>query len=158
MFKSLLRTQLLELNSIVWRLSAVYFLPVRGINSLSGLSVAANAAHDAWEGFYNRHNSNPSFLLLPLSACLVVCDTFRYIFLEVVVVERIIVFMASVGTKKLSSDLCNSLRHRFWAGFPDFFANHFDPDIEQMKAYSERTSGFDNLDQNQFFHPGLYVI
>ena len=27
-----------------------------------------------------------------------------------------------------------------------------------MKAYSERTSGFDNLDQYQFFNPGLYVI
>ena len=44
------------------------------------------------------------------------------------------------------------------ASFSDFFANHFDSAIEQMKAYSERTSGFDNLDQNQFFHPGLYVI
>ena len=42
--------------------------------------------------------------------------------------------------------------------FSDFFANHFDSAIEQMKAYSERTSGFDNLDQFQFFHPGLYVI
>jgi replicative DNA helicase len=42
--------------------------------------------------------------------------------------------------------------------FSDFFANHFDSVIEQMKAYSERTSGFDNLDQFQFFHPGLYVI
>lgn len=44
------------------------------------------------------------------------------------------------------------------ASFSDFFANHFDSAIEQMKAYSERTSGFDNLDQLQFFHPGLYVI
>ena len=40
----------------------------------------------------------------------------------------------------------------------DYFANQFDSDIEQMKAYSERTSGFDNLDQFQFFNPGLYVI
>lgn len=40
----------------------------------------------------------------------------------------------------------------------DYFANQFDSDIEQMKAYSERTSGFYNLDQYQFFHPGLYVI
>ena len=40
----------------------------------------------------------------------------------------------------------------------DYFANQFDSDIEQMKAYSERTSGFDNIDQYQFFHPGLYVI
>ena len=44
------------------------------------------------------------------------------------------------------------------ASFSDFFANNFDSAIEQMKAYSERTSGFDNIDQYQFFHPGLYVI
>ena len=40
----------------------------------------------------------------------------------------------------------------------DYFANQFDSDIEQMKAYTERTSGFDNLDKYQFFQPGLYVI
>ena len=44
------------------------------------------------------------------------------------------------------------------ASFPDFFANNFNPAIEEMKAYADRLSGFDNLDQKQFFSPGLYVI
>ena len=42
--------------------------------------------------------------------------------------------------------------------FADFFANHFDSEIEQMKNYSKRLSGFDNLDRLQLFSPGLYVI
>ena len=44
------------------------------------------------------------------------------------------------------------------ASFPDFFATNFNPAIEEMKAYADRLSGFDNLDQKQFFSPGLYVI
>ena len=44
------------------------------------------------------------------------------------------------------------------ASFPDFFANNFNPAIEEMKAYADRLSGFDNLDAAQFFSPGLYVI
>ena len=42
--------------------------------------------------------------------------------------------------------------------FSDFFANQLDSEIEQMKNYSNRRSGFVNLDQLQFFSPGLYVI
>ncbi|MBQ3442712.1 MAG: hypothetical protein IJG33_05630 [Selenomonadaceae bacterium] len=42
--------------------------------------------------------------------------------------------------------------------FADFFANNFDSEIEQMKNYSKRLSGFDNLDRLQLFNPGLYVI
>ena len=42
--------------------------------------------------------------------------------------------------------------------FADFFANHFDSEIEQMKNYSKRLSGFVNLDRLQLFNPGLYVI
>ena len=44
------------------------------------------------------------------------------------------------------------------SSFSDFFANHFDAEIEQMKNYADRRSGFYNLDQHQFFSPGLYVI
>ena len=44
------------------------------------------------------------------------------------------------------------------ASFPDFFANNFNPAIEEMKAYADRLSGFVNLDAAQFFSPGLYVI
>ena len=42
--------------------------------------------------------------------------------------------------------------------FPDFFLNHFDSEIENIKNYALRKTGFDNLDQLQFFSPGLYVI
>ena len=42
--------------------------------------------------------------------------------------------------------------------FADFFANHFNPEVAAMKAYADRRSGFFNLDQQQFFSPGLYVI
>ena len=44
------------------------------------------------------------------------------------------------------------------SSFGNFFANHFKSDIDDLKAYSERKSGFDNLDAAQFFSPGLYVI
>ena len=56
------------------------------------------------------------------------------------------------------NNITHAVSHSKKISFSDFFANHFDSAIEQMKAYSERTSGFDNLDQFQFFHPGLYVI
>ena len=42
--------------------------------------------------------------------------------------------------------------------FRDFFANHFLAEVDYMKNYSQRLSGFDNLDQLQLFSPGLYVI
>ena len=42
--------------------------------------------------------------------------------------------------------------------FADFFANHFKPEVAEMKAYADRRSGFSNLDRLQFFSPGLYVI
>lgn len=42
--------------------------------------------------------------------------------------------------------------------FADFFANDFDFEIDAMKTYAKRLTGFDNLDAAQFFSPGLYVI
>ena len=42
--------------------------------------------------------------------------------------------------------------------FADFFAKDFASDLELTKAYAERRTGFDNLDAEQFFSPGLYVI
>ena len=44
------------------------------------------------------------------------------------------------------------------SSFSDFFANDFDFEIENMKNYANRLTGFDNLDAAQFFSPGLYVI
>ena len=42
--------------------------------------------------------------------------------------------------------------------FADFFANDFIAEVDAMKSYAERMTGFDNLDAAQFFSPGLYVI
>ena len=44
------------------------------------------------------------------------------------------------------------------SSFSDFFANDFDSEIDNMKNYANRLTGFDNLDTAQFFSPGLYVI
>ena len=42
--------------------------------------------------------------------------------------------------------------------FAKFFADHFAADVEETKAYAKRSTGFKNLDEYQFFSPGLYVI
>ena len=44
------------------------------------------------------------------------------------------------------------------SSFSDFFALDFKAEIDNLKNYANRRSGFDNLDQRQFFSPGLYVI
>ena len=40
----------------------------------------------------------------------------------------------------------------------DYFAHHLKSDINSLKNYANRLTGFNNLDQQQFFSPGLYVI
>ena len=42
--------------------------------------------------------------------------------------------------------------------FADFFTNHFQAAVDEMKNYSNRRFGFENLDRFQFFSPGLYVL
>ena len=42
--------------------------------------------------------------------------------------------------------------------FADFFANDFNAEIDAIKNYAKRLTGFENLDAAQFFSPGLYVI
>ena len=44
------------------------------------------------------------------------------------------------------------------SSFVGFFAKHFNDDIALMKNYAQRLTGFSNLDQQQFFSPGLYVL
>ncbi len=44
------------------------------------------------------------------------------------------------------------------SSFTDYFADLFDGDVEDLKAYADRKTGFDNIDEVQFFTPGLYVI
>ena len=40
----------------------------------------------------------------------------------------------------------------------DYFANQLKVDIDAMKKYGERKTGFANLDAKQIFSPGLYII
>ena len=40
----------------------------------------------------------------------------------------------------------------------DYFANHLKTDIDSLKNYATRLTGFKNIDEQQFFSPGLYVI
>lgn len=40
----------------------------------------------------------------------------------------------------------------------DYFANHLKADIDSLKNYSSRLTSFKNIDEQQFFSPGLYVI
>ena len=61
-------------------------------------------------------------------------------------------------TQRQFNDIINLNEPAKKFSFTDYFTNQFNPDIENIKNYSQRLSGFDNLDQNQFFSPGLYVI
>ena len=40
----------------------------------------------------------------------------------------------------------------------DYFSNQIKADIDALKNYAQRKTGFDNIDEQQFFSPGLYVI
>ena len=40
----------------------------------------------------------------------------------------------------------------------EYFASQFRADIEVMKNYAGRFTGFKNIDEQQFFNPGFYVI
>ena len=42
--------------------------------------------------------------------------------------------------------------------FVDYFAKPFDTDVTEMKAYTDRKTDFANIDEYQFFTPGLYLI
>ena len=42
--------------------------------------------------------------------------------------------------------------------FAHFFAEKFKTNVAETKAYANRSTGFYNIDEHQFFLPGLYVI
>ena len=53
---------------------------------------------------------------------------------------------------KFSFDLTSS------TSFADFFDKKFQQNVDSMKLFSNRKTGFENLDEKQIFSPGLYVI
>ena len=60
--------------------------------------------------------------------------------------------------RKSFDDISNSIVPSKKTSFSNFFSHDFDSEIENLKNYANRRSGFSNLDQYQFFSPGLYVI
>ena len=61
-------------------------------------------------------------------------------------------------TEKTLSEMNKSSQSSESISIAPNFANSFKSEIDAMKKYANRSTGFDNLDQHQFFNPGLYVI
>ena len=55
-------------------------------------------------------------------------------------------------------DLNNSAESSKSLQLAPYFKDSLKSDIENMKRYANRSTGFNNIDDNQFFSPGLYVI
>lgn len=56
------------------------------------------------------------------------------------------------------SNLSRSAKPTNTLRLTDYFANQLKNDIASLKNYATRKTGFDNIDDQQFFSPGLYVI
>lgn len=61
-------------------------------------------------------------------------------------------------TQKIFDEINQAATRTKRTTFADFFANDFDAEINELKDYVNRRSGFENLDAEQFFSPGIYVI
>jgi replicative DNA helicase len=59
---------------------------------------------------------------------------------------------------KALSDLRHSHSPSKTLKLADYFANDLKADINSLKNYANRQTGFKNIDEQQFFSPGLYVI
>ena len=61
--------------------------------------------------------------------------------------------------KKKAAQLHNEVENQEnGIDFESYFRCEFDPELEELKKYSDRRTGFDNLDLNQSLIPGLYVV
>ena len=56
------------------------------------------------------------------------------------------------------SNWCRSSLPSKSSQLADYFAHHLKADINALKNYANRLTGFKNIDDQQFFSPGLYVI
>ena len=61
-------------------------------------------------------------------------------------------------SQKMLEDLNNSTEASKSLQLAPYFKDSLKSDIENMKRYANRSTGFSNIDENQFFSPGLYVI
>ena len=61
-------------------------------------------------------------------------------------------------SQKMLEDLNNSTEVSKSLQLAPYFKDSLKSDIENMKRYANRKTGFRNIDENQFFVPGLYVI
>ena len=61
-----------------------------------------------------------------------------------------------------ASSMLNELRamteEKSKTGFANFFKEKFDSKVKEMKEYASRKTGFENIDAEQIFTPGLYVL
>ena len=62
-------------------------------------------------------------------------------------------FEAAVKNIKSNSDFATRFTNS-----KDFFKNFFLAEVEQNKLFAERTTGFANIDEEQIFSAGLYVL
>ena len=60
--------------------------------------------------------------------------------------------------QKILDDLSSSNEPSKSLQLAPYFKDSLKSDIENMKRYANRSTGFSNIDYNQFFSPGLYVI
>ena len=60
--------------------------------------------------------------------------------------------------QKMLEDLSNSTEASKSFQLAPYFKDSLKSDIENMKRYANRSTGFNNIDENQFCSPGLYVI
>ena len=62
------------------------------------------------------------------------------------------------NTENLLADLKFSFDLTASTNFASFFDKKFKNNVDSMLLFANRKTGFDNLDDNQIFSPGLYVI
>ena len=60
--------------------------------------------------------------------------------------------------ENLFSEIKNSAEPPKSSTFAFFFDKEFKTDVDHMKLYSNRSTGFKNIDDQQIFSPGLYVL
>ena len=87
---------------------------------------------------------------------------------KIILHSRILIDDAQKGLKSVSDlvaqshsalDLINrdsQISH--YLNISHFFANHLKIEIDNLKVYANRKTGFHNIDHHQFFSPGLYVV